>query len=298
MLDIKLDTLLAVYEEKSFTRASEKLNLTQPAISNHIHLLELEIGHPICIRTKKALTFTPEGEIVVNYAKQLKAIYSEMCEEIALKKESPSQLKLGVVRSVENHYAVIDAVGKYIEAHPETRISLNTGTIQSLSDMLENYELDLMIADELPEHPQFLSRILGQDHFVCLISRANPLSDRDSITLEELKQERLITWPSSSSNRILFDKALEQIGESIQNFNIALEISSTSTIKMLAHKDVGVAVVPRSIFSGTGKYRGVPVENLDIIREIYLICRKDFTFPAIIDSFTEFFENFQRLRRL
>ena len=51
MLDIKLETLLALHREKNFTKAANSLNLTQPAVSNHIHLLEKEIGHPLCIRT-------------------------------------------------------------------------------------------------------------------------------------------------------------------------------------------------------------------------------------------------------
>ena len=174
MLDIKLETLLAVFEEKSFTRASEKLNLTQPAISNHIHLLEQEIGCPICVRTRKGLNFTQEGEILVNYAKQLKAIYAEMRDELALKKESPSLLKLGLTRSIENNYAVIAALASYIKTFPGSRISISTDSLEALSDRLENYELDLIIADELPKHPQFMSHLLGHDHFVCLVSSALP----------------------------------------------------------------------------------------------------------------------------
>ena len=292
MLDIKLETLLAVYEEKSFTRASEKLNLTQPAISNHIHLLEQEIGCPICIRTRKGLSFTPEGETIVNYARQLKAIYTGMCEELALKKESPSLLKLGLARSIENNYGVIAALGKYIKTFPGSRISISTDSLDVLADRLENYELDLIIADEIPKQTQFFSQLLGHDHFVCLVSSANPFFHRSSISLEELKKERLITWPLPSSNRVLFENALQAAGESIRDFNIVLETSSSTTIKLLAHKDVGIAIVPKSIFSGVGKYRGIPIENLNIVRDIYLISRKDFTHPATIDTITRLFEDY------
>jgi DNA-binding transcriptional LysR family regulator len=289
MLDIKLDTLLTVYEENSFTKASQKLNLTQPAISNHIHLLEQEIGHPLCIRTNKGISFTPQGEIVVNCAKELKTTYKNMCEEIDYRRKTPEQLSIGIIRSMENNHAIINAVSKYIKLFPKTCVSLHSDHLSILMDMLENYELDLILTYEPPEPTSFVSRALGMDRFVCLVGSANPLSAKSIITLEELKQEPLITWPSSSLNRILLEKALTHIGDSILNFNIVLETNSNTTIKMLARKDVGVAIVPQSIFSFDSMYRGIMIENLDIVQEIHLILRKDFSHFTIIDDFAECF---------
>ena len=73
MLDQKLKTLLAVAEEKSFTKASLKLSLTQPAVSHQIQLLEEEYNVKIINRGKKEITLTREGEVIVNFAKKFKA---------------------------------------------------------------------------------------------------------------------------------------------------------------------------------------------------------------------------------
>ena len=78
MLNQKLKTLLAVAEEKSFTKASLKLSLTQPAVSHQIQLLEEEYNVKIINRGKKEITLTREGEVIVNFAKKFKAMEEQM----------------------------------------------------------------------------------------------------------------------------------------------------------------------------------------------------------------------------
>ena len=78
MLDIKLATLLTVAKEKNFTKAAEKLSLTQPAVSHHIGQLEDELGTRIFVRAKTGLRLTPEGEIVLRYAERLRSLYDKM----------------------------------------------------------------------------------------------------------------------------------------------------------------------------------------------------------------------------
>ena len=74
MLSTKLQTVLAVAEYKNFTRAAEELNMTQPAVSHHIKQLEQEVDAPLFVRNKAGLKLTPQGEIVVNYARRMKAL--------------------------------------------------------------------------------------------------------------------------------------------------------------------------------------------------------------------------------
>lgn len=291
MLDIKLETLLAVHREKNFTKAANSLNLTQPAVSNHIHLLEKEIGHPLCIRTQGELSFTPEGEIATRYAVQLKDIYKDMCLEIRKKQKYPTHLKIGITRAIENNYILVHTIGQYINENPQLNIAIISRPIQQLYDMLKHYELDFVVADAIPEESPFACRSLDQDTMVCLISRSNPLSHKDFITLEELKKERMVMWSPSSANRLLIESSLNDIGESIQNFNIILETDSTTNIKHLVAKDVGVAILPRSIFSGTKKYAGIPIKDLSIARDISLIYRKNYSHVSIVEQFYELYKS-------
>ena len=82
MLSTKLQTVLAVAEYKNFTRAAEELNMTQPAVSHHIKQLEQEMDAPLFVRNKAGLKLTPQGEIVVNYARRMKALHERMFAEV------------------------------------------------------------------------------------------------------------------------------------------------------------------------------------------------------------------------
>ncbi len=292
MLDIKLDTLLAVYELKSFTKAATKLNLTQPAVSNHIRMLENEIGHSLCIRAKGEVIFTSEGEIAVSYAKRFKSIYMDMCEEIAVRQKSPSILKIGVTRALESDPDIANTIGQYITDNTNTNLKIISGTTSNLYEALKNYELDFIIVDEpLPDNSQFASRILDTDDLLCFVCAQNPLALKDSITLQELKKEPMIMWLPSSANRILFEAALEEIHDSLDNFNIILETDSLSTIKLLVSKDAGVSIFPSRLTTNRIKYTGIPIENIDMKRIVNLIYRKEFSRKNILDEFSQTYKN-------
>ena len=132
MLDDKLETLLTVYNEKSFTKAAAKLSLTQPAISNQINMLETQLNCTLCIRAKGQLTFTPEGEIVVNYAKRFKIIYAKMQEEIALNQAQPTHIKIGVTRATESDPIVASAIGQFISSNIGINVSIISNTIKKI----------------------------------------------------------------------------------------------------------------------------------------------------------------------
>lgn len=287
MLDTKLETLLTVYEEMSFTKAANKLSLTQPAVSSQISMLEQQIGCTLCVRAKGQLVFTPEGEIAVTYAKRFKAIYSKMREEIDENKIAPTHIKIGMTRAVESDSIVASAISQYINCNAGINITIFANTLKRLYEMLANYELDIIIIDAEPEHPHFSSRILDSDSVICIIGKDNPLAKKTSVSLKELKNERFIMRPPSSATRASFKAALESIHESIDNLNIILEVDSKTTIKLLVMKGVGISIMSkRNCLHDLNKhsYVGLPIEDLNLKRELYLVYRNDFPHAAILDE--------------
>lgn len=287
MLDAKLETLLTVYEEKSFTKAAAKLSITQPAVSSQINMLEQQLGYPLCVRAKGQLLFTPEGEIAVNYAKRFKALYAKMREEIDITNSTPTHIKIGMTRATESDSIVASAISQYISCNAGINITILSNTLKRLYEMLESYELDIIIIDAKPEHPHFISRILDSDTVLCIVGNHHPLAQKTSVNFNDLKQERFIMRPPTSATRASFSAALEKIGESIDHLHIALEVDSKTTIKLLVRKGLGVSIMSkRNCLHDLNKHNfaGIPIENLDMTREIYLVCRRDFPHPKILDE--------------
>ena len=290
MLSTKLQTVLAVAEYKNFTRAAEELNMTQPAVSHHIKQLEQEVDAPLFVRNKAGLKLTPQGEIVVNYARRMKALHERMFAELQNAERHLSLLRIGITHTSESNLTAA-ALARYSNQKGKLKIILFTDTINNLYDMLENYELDLAIVDGAYGDPRFSSMLLDTDYLTdyltCVMSVDNPLARKGAVTLAELRRQKMILRTPASATRTLFESALESNGESIQSFDVTLEVDNIATIKDLIRKDLGVSILPRSACLDElrkGKIAALPVENLSMVRETRIVYNKDFTHTDMLNE--------------
>ncbi len=278
MLDPRYDTVLAVAEKKNFTRAAEALSLTQPAVSHHITQLEQELGVKLFIRCKNEIRLTPQGEIVVKYAKRFHAMSEKMYTEISNAERRLTNLRIGITHTSESN-TITEVLAKYSSQNSGIGITIITDTIKNLYEKLENYEIDMAIVDGRPQGDRFCSIMLDTDYLVCVIANENPLSRRHLVTLNDLKRERMILRLPESATRILFESTLESINESISDFNIIMEIDNIATIKDLVRKDLGISILARSACMDEvrkGKLTILPIENLSMVRQTNLVYNKDF----------------------
>ena len=293
MLDIKLDTLLAVAEYKSFTKAAEALSLTQPAVSNHINQLEKECNVKLFLRGKGDFKLTSEGEIAVTYARRLKALHSKMLTEIADEQKHISRLCVGITHSSESN-TITKVLAKYANQCAHTTITIITDTINNLYDMLENYELDLAIVEEKRPSEKLNYFMLDTDYLVCVMNNDNPLSRQSMVTVNELKNEHMILRLPTSATRRLFEATLISINESIDSFNVSLEVDNVATIKELVRKNLGISILPRSVCASDakkGKLSILPIENLSMMREVNIAYNKDFTRVEILKEMVQLYQN-------
>lgn len=286
MLGAKLQTLLAVAEYKNFTRAAEELNMTQPAVSHHIKQLEEEVRAPLFLRNKAGLKLTPQGEIVVKYARRMNALNGKMYSELQNAERHLSLLRIGITHTSESNFTAA-ALAKYSNQRGKLKIILFTDTINNLYDMLENYEIDLAIVDGAYNDSRFSSMLLDTDYLTCVMSVDNPLAKKGAVTLAELKKQKMILRTPSSATRTLFESALESNGETIRSFDVTLEVDNIATIKDLIRKDLGVSILPRSACLDELKKKKIaalPIENLSMVRETRIIYNKDFSHTDILNE--------------
>lgn len=293
MLDIKLETLLVVAECKSFTKAAEVLSLTQPAVSNHINQIEKECNAKLFLRGKGDFKLTPEGEIAVTYARRLKALHDKMLSQIADEQKHISRLRVGITHSSESN-TITKVLAKYANQCSHTTITIITDTINNLYDMLENYELDIAILDGKRLSPQLNYLMLDTDCLVCVLNNDNPLAKQSMITISELKKENMILRLPTSATRQLFEATLISINESIENFNVSLEVDNVAAIKELIRKDLGVSILPKSACISDvrkGKLSILPIENLSMMREMNIAYNKDFVHNEILKDIVGLYQS-------
>ena len=299
MLDIKLETLLTVNEKKSFTKAAEELSLTQPAVSHHISMLEEDLKIKIYHWSRGEIKLAPEGEIAEKYAKRIKALYDKMQQEIADEEKHMTKIRVGIPHTSESNI-IAEVLAKYGNQISGISITIITDSINNLYDMLINYELDIAIVEGNINDSRISARLLDTDYLVCVMSNNNPLAKKNTVTLADIKKEKMILRLPNSGTRNLFVSHLESIGMSIDDFNIVLEVDNIATIKDLVRKDLGVSILAHSACMDElkkGKITALPIENLSMIRGINLLYHKDFGHDDIIRSITELYNDTAKIYR-
>ena len=272
-MDAKLLTLIELSKVNSFTKAAKELNLTQPAVSQHIKQLEEEFDAKLFIRSNNNLFLTKEGEIVLKYALRIQSLYNDMTRKLKDYKKCANNLTVGITHTSESNIAP-EIMAKYSERNSGSHIRIISDSIKNLYEKLSLYQIDLAIIEGKITNKKFSSILLGTDSLVAVVSLDNPLANKKVVTINDLKKENLILRNLESGTSTLFINELAKMDEDINNFHLSLEMDNVASIKMLVRKNLGISILPKSACSREikeNKLVGLPIENLDLIRETNLV---------------------------
>ena len=300
MIDPKLKTVLSVAETLNITKSAKLLSLTQPSVSQHIKAVEETLGVKLFVRTNRGLKVTAEGQIVIEYAKKMRGLYGVLLKQLEDQKRSVQHLTVGVTPTAESN-AISQVLALYSAQNPSIRITIITDTINNLYTKLKEYEVDFAIIEGSISDPSCSSILLDTDHLVLAASSSNPISSMPLIPISLLKQQRLILRLPSSGTRTLFETALSMCGESIDAFNIILELDNMNTIKELVQRDFGVSVISKSACLDdvrAGRFCTIPIEKLNMIREINIVYTSDFVHTDILRDIVAIYQRQQPEKRI
>ena len=287
MLNNKLYTFLEVARTRSVSAAAKNLNLTQPAASQHIKLLEQQLNTKLYVRSENGIKLTNTGEIVLKYANRMANIYNTLLEEIKGAKNQTRSLVIGVTQTVE--FGIISEIlAEFCTQHKGTHIKIISDTINNLYNKLKLYEVDVIIVDGNISHEENFNRILlATDYLVYVVGKNDPLAQKSMISINKLRMQNLILRTKGSSTRELFETCLARLNDSISNYNVILEVDNIATIKSLVRHGFGSTVLSHSACVHDikkGSLVVVPIENLSMVREITIVYHKDFEYTEQIDE--------------
>ena len=296
MLDPKLESLIAVQESGSFTRAAETLSLTQPAISQHVKQLEKELGVRLFFRSEGQLKPTEEGKIVLKYARRMMVLDQNLRVALEDHKRQLKRFSIGLTPTAENR-AMTEVLAQYCNDHAGVHITILSDTINNLYNRLKSYELDAAVVEGHLNDPSLNSILLDTDSIMLAVSNESPLAKKSSVTLEELRRQPMILRLPSSGTRNLFVAHLESRGLHIEDFNVILEVDNIATIKDLVRSNFGVSILARSacmdeLRKGKITLRAkVNIEEGDNDKKLIEACRRS-GFDAVIRDWDEGFDTY------
>ncbi|HWT01059.1 MAG TPA: LysR family transcriptional regulator [Pyrinomonadaceae bacterium] len=238
----QLRTFRVVAETLNFTRAAERLNLTQSAVSHQIKALEAELGEPLFIRAKRGVKLSEAGKVALEYVERILDDAQALKERVSGRKHEP----VGRVRAAAATQAFVHLFAplfeSFMRAHTGVELSFRTtvSTDQTLTDIL-NGAADVGFASMPVYSPSLQVTELFEDELVLVVGRGHKLAAKTEATVEEVRRERMILFERGASIRRATDNFFERMGVRPE---LALESNDTYFIKLMVEHGLGISLLP------------------------------------------------------
>jgi DNA-binding transcriptional LysR family regulator len=257
----QLEYFVAVAEEANFTRAAERVHISQSGISAQIRQLEREVGAELIDRSSRVAKLTVAGEAALVHAKSALAAARATTEAVGeVTGVIRGRLRVGMVSGC-TVTALFDALAGFHRDHPGVAMSLIEDRSDRLVDRVRDGRLDLALVGIPFAPPADLGSLtIVSEGLVALVPEAHPLAAAPSVGVATLAGERLICMPKGTGIRTVLDLAFAEKGV---GGTVAVEASAPAAVGDLARRGLGVAVLSESMSGVAPDLTPVPVRDAE-----------------------------------
>lgn len=264
-----LEYFLMVSKELHFTKAAEKLGISQPTLSHQIKMLEKKIGYSLFNRVGKKIELTRVGEIVQQEALNIQDSIQNISSQIsAFSKGEIGELKIAVLPG-----EITDLVStlciQFNQLYPNIKVVIET-TDQVEKAVLEN-QADFGIDFHLNQHDLLNVTKLYDEEFYLI---RHQKSEEQTVSFSSILNEPLILFSNKHQCRKLLNKMSDEIGKPLEPI---VETSSIQAILNLVRSGVGHSIVSRTLFEfyDTEDLFFQQIEQPSVTRSVYLVTKKN-----------------------
>lgn len=254
----QLRYVVAVAEDRSFTRAAKRCFVVQSALSHQIKALETELGVPLFARTSRRVELTEAGEAFLHHARaSLDAAERAVASAAAVTGEVRGTLTIGVIPTV----TAIDlpaVLGEFHRAYPAVRIKVRTGASDEFVAAIGEGSVDVAVLG-LPESTPPIGvakRILAREHLMAVVGAQHRLAHRRRLRLPDLADETFVDFPVNSPGRAQSDLAFHAAG--IRR-DVTFETTNIGLMLGLVRQNLAVTLLPAAMVPASSDLRTIPV---------------------------------------
>lgn len=275
MFDFRLQVFHTVAKRLNFTKASAELYISQPAVTKHIKDLEEQFKTTLFERSgNKKIALTTAGEMLLEYADRLAAIYNELDFDMnLLVKKHAGGLRIGGSNTVAQ-YVIPPVLARFHEKFKEVQVNLVPGNTEQIEQALLKKDIDLGIVEGFHRDPQLRYQEFMIDRLALVCSTNNRLLKKDSIKPEELNKLPLLLREPGSGTLDVIAHALKQFGIKLSDLKIEMQLGGTESIKSyLLHSHSFAFLSVQSILKElkNSEFRIIDILGLSIERPFYFI---------------------------
>jgi DNA-binding transcriptional LysR family regulator len=274
----------------SLTRAAEELHLTPPAVSIQIRHLEGHAHAELFERVGRGLKLTQAGAAVLAHTRDILTQIRAAEEAIAgLGSLEQGLLDVAVINAGDYFFPWILAA--FRDRHPRIRVRLAVGNRDELLARLAAHQIDLAVMSHPPTQGEFVAESFAPHPHVIVAAPGHALAGKRPVSLERIAAEPLITREPGSATRLAMEQAFSESGIVPR---IEMEIASNETIKQAVAAGFGLGFLSAHAVQqeiALGRLAVIPVKGFPVMRQWYVVHRRDRRLPPITQAFQRFVVN-------
>lgn len=289
MLDFRIETFLCVCKHLNYTKAAEELSITQPAVSQHIRLLENYYGQKLFDYQNKQLTLTAAGCALKNAMLSIKHDTIHLKKDLLAQEAPMQELNFGATLSL-GEFLLPKLLSSYLLAHPQIQINYSIANTSRLLSMLDEGSIDFAFVEGNFPKSDYESILLKNERFIGVCGTDYPIHEISSI--HALFSHKLLLREDGSGTRDILEHHLTQSGYSLSDFASLCKINSPHTILHLLSHGYGISFMyevaaRKQLEDGTLREFAVP--GFEIEHELNFIWRKNSIYHSY---YQELFQEF------
>lgn len=277
----QLKAFHAVAVHGSFTRAAERLFLSQPAISDQVRKLEERFGVLLFHRNKRSVRLTDLGERLLSITQRLFVVQAEAQE---LLQDSQALQTGSLVLAVDAPVHVLPQIARFCERYPGISVKIETGNTDESLARLFNYQADLALLGREVSDDRLLSLRLRSDPMVAFVARTHPWAGRSSICISDLEDTPLVLREIGSVTRQTLEEEMSQAG---LRMRAAIQVEGREAAREAVVVGIGVGVVSAAEFGSDSRVIALPITDCKRRLTETLVCLQEQSSRRVVATFLD-----------
>lgn len=276
MLDFRTETFLTVCQTMNFTAAAKQLNITQPAVSQHIHFLEGQYHTSLFIYRNKQLFLTHSGEILRKHLLTMKNDEKAILEELKSNFTGIETLSIGVTMTI-GEYAIVDKLANFLIHHPEINIHLHYDNTFQLLKLLDHGQISMAIVEGNYPKENYSHKKYSTEDYIAVCAASHHFFTDHPHTVNDLLYERLLVREKGSGTRNILEQSLIARGLHISDFIHYTQVENMHTIIDLLKKDCGISFLYKIAVENelqSGRLREISLDDFKMQHDFNIIWEK------------------------
>lgn len=278
MLSTRHEIFMEVAANLSFSKASEILFISQPAISKHIKVLEAFYKTTLFERKGNTIHLSPGGKLLYNRLKEAKKIQNQLDFELSTLKnqfKAKGQLKLGASTTVAL-YIIPKILSAFHQKYPEVKISLLNRNTDTIVKALLDEDIDIGIVEGKKKISTILYAPFMTDEVVAVCSAKSPIAKKKTISVLELKKYPIVLREQGSGTLAAVKYNLEKNGIKLSELKVSVRLAGTEALKNFLREDDCLGFLPKGSVHKElrdGDLISIKIEKFQIVRDFFFIQR-------------------------